>query len=196
MERRQFTREFKLEAVRLIKERGVSYAQASEDLGVYPDDSLAQIPLYWIIEEARACNLAFKVSDPAAVAEIKQAQDKDGRLYDSRAGSGSYYRFGPRRLSRLCYQAFSWATGDEVYVERPKIHETVLRRIKNHAHVYAPIGLPHEYDVVSPEVAPDGCVHFRIDSLPSTSAAETSNTPELSGQAQGRVVGEDSSSGH
>jgi len=32
MERRQFTREFKLEAVRLIKERGVSYAQASEDL--------------------------------------------------------------------------------------------------------------------------------------------------------------------
>jgi transposase-like protein len=36
MERRQFTREFKLEAVRLIKERGVSYVQASEDLGVHP----------------------------------------------------------------------------------------------------------------------------------------------------------------
>jgi transposase len=36
MERRQFTREFKLEAVRLIKERGISYAQASEDLGVHP----------------------------------------------------------------------------------------------------------------------------------------------------------------
>ena len=30
MERRQFTREFKLEAVRLIKQRGVSYAQASK----------------------------------------------------------------------------------------------------------------------------------------------------------------------
>jgi transposase len=36
MERRQFTREFKLEAVRLIKERGVSYARASEDLGIHP----------------------------------------------------------------------------------------------------------------------------------------------------------------
>ena len=35
MERRQFTREFKLEAVRLIKDRGVSYVQASEDLGVH-----------------------------------------------------------------------------------------------------------------------------------------------------------------
>ena len=32
MERRKFTREFKLEAVRLIKERGVSYAQAAQDL--------------------------------------------------------------------------------------------------------------------------------------------------------------------
>ena len=35
MERRKFTREFKLEAARLIKERGVSYAQASQDLRVH-----------------------------------------------------------------------------------------------------------------------------------------------------------------
>ena len=35
MERRKFTREFKLEAVRLITERGVSHAQASRDLGVH-----------------------------------------------------------------------------------------------------------------------------------------------------------------
>src|ERR1700687_2606852 len=35
MERRKFTREFKQEAVRLIKERGVSYSQASYDLGVH-----------------------------------------------------------------------------------------------------------------------------------------------------------------
>src|ERR1019366_82311 len=35
MERRKFTREFKLEAVRLIKERGVSYGQAEQDLSVH-----------------------------------------------------------------------------------------------------------------------------------------------------------------
>jgi transposase len=35
MERRRFTREFKLEAVRLIRDRGVSYAQASQDLKVH-----------------------------------------------------------------------------------------------------------------------------------------------------------------
>ena len=36
MERRKFTREFKLEAVRLIKDRGVSYVQASQELKVHP----------------------------------------------------------------------------------------------------------------------------------------------------------------
>jgi transposase-like protein len=35
MERRKFTRELKLEAVRLIKNRGVSYVQASQDLSVH-----------------------------------------------------------------------------------------------------------------------------------------------------------------
>jgi transposase len=35
MERRKFTREFKFEAVRLIKDRGVSYVRASQDLGVH-----------------------------------------------------------------------------------------------------------------------------------------------------------------
>ena len=34
MGRRQFSREFKLEAVRLVRERGVSVAQASRDLDV------------------------------------------------------------------------------------------------------------------------------------------------------------------
>ena len=35
MARRMFTREFKLEAVRLVRERGVSVAQAARDLGLH-----------------------------------------------------------------------------------------------------------------------------------------------------------------
>lgn len=35
MQRRKFGREFKIEAVRLIKDRGVSVAQASRDLDVH-----------------------------------------------------------------------------------------------------------------------------------------------------------------
>jgi Transposase len=41
MERRKFTREFKCEAVKLIKDRGVSYAQAAEDLGVHTSSDCA-----------------------------------------------------------------------------------------------------------------------------------------------------------
>lgn len=35
MQRRRFSREFKLEAVRLVKDRGVAFAQASRDLDVH-----------------------------------------------------------------------------------------------------------------------------------------------------------------
>ena len=35
MERRTFTREFKLEAVKLIQDRGITMAQAARDLGVH-----------------------------------------------------------------------------------------------------------------------------------------------------------------
>ena len=34
MERRSFSREFKLEAVKLVKERGVTVTQAAKDLGI------------------------------------------------------------------------------------------------------------------------------------------------------------------
>lgn len=35
MERRKFTREFKLEAVKLVTDRGVTVAQAARDLGLH-----------------------------------------------------------------------------------------------------------------------------------------------------------------
>ena len=37
MERRRHGREFKLEAVRLVRERGVTVAQAARDLGLHPN---------------------------------------------------------------------------------------------------------------------------------------------------------------
>jgi transposase len=37
MERRRHGREFKLEAVRLVRERRVTVAQASRDLGIHPN---------------------------------------------------------------------------------------------------------------------------------------------------------------
>jgi Transposase len=52
MERRKFTREFKLEAVKLIKERGVTVAPASRDLGVHGTASrrwLCERSAWWVV---------------------------------------------------------------------------------------------------------------------------------------------------
>ena len=156
--------------------------------GGYPDDSLAQIPLYWIMQEAKACGLTFKTANPEAVAEIKEAQDKDGRLYDSRSGLGSYYRYGPRRISRLYNELFSRTLNDEVYVATPKIHESVFKRIKNNAHVYAPIGIPHNYEVVVNVPKQNGIdADFRIDPLPTQNNG-SANLFELQADAEARVV--------
>jgi uncharacterized protein (DUF2235 family) len=132
--------------------------------GGYPDDSLAYIPLVWMMNEATRCGLRFKSetghppADPDALKSSISKIDKDGRIYDPRAGLGSYYRYGPRKLVQLCNYKYSKKEDDEVTIERPKIHETVFRRIENRAHAYAPVGLPAVYDVVREDgkiVTPD-----------------------------------------
>jgi uncharacterized protein (DUF2235 family) len=122
--------------------------------GGYPDDTLAYIPLVWMLNEAQRCGLKFKSdrgdppADPDAFKHAISMGDKDGRIYDPRAGLGGYYRYGPRKLVQLCKYEYSKKEDDQVTIERPKIHETVFRRIGNHAHAYAPIGLPATYDIV------------------------------------------------
>jgi transposase len=46
MRRRQFGREFKIEAVRLIKDRGVSVAQASRDLDIHENQLRKWVKLF------------------------------------------------------------------------------------------------------------------------------------------------------
>jgi uncharacterized protein (DUF2235 family) len=134
--------------------------------GGYPDDSLAYIPLFWMMTEAQRCGLKFKsdyaghaqplppgavIADPDTFKNVVSKRDKDGRIYDPRKGLGGYYRYGPRKLVQLCNVKYSKKEDDEVLIERPKIHESVFRRLRNYAHAYAPIGLPPLYDVVTDE---------------------------------------------
>src|ERR1700730_8300830 len=120
--------------------------------GGYPDDSLAHVPLCWIMAEAQDCGLRYKTrppADPDAMANRKAARDQDGRLYDSRHGLAGYYRYGPRKIYDLCHMRFSQRRDDEVEIDIPKIHESALRRIATEAHPYAPIGSPAKYAVVT-----------------------------------------------
>ncbi|WP_271609873.1 MULTISPECIES: DUF2235 domain-containing protein [unclassified Bradyrhizobium] len=124
--------------------------------GGYPDDSLAYIPLYWIMKEAQGHGLNFKTvpnqptnPDPDMMAFAEWHRDKDGRLYDSRNGLGGYYRYGPRRIEDLSRVRFSWRKGDRVENGPPTIHETAILRARQGAHRYAPIGIPEDYQVLS-----------------------------------------------
>jgi uncharacterized protein (DUF2235 family) len=61
--------------------------------GGYPDDALAYLPMYWIMDQARLNGLAFKEApkaEPDAILRVRSSRDKDGRLYDSRSGLGGY----------------------------------------------------------------------------------------------------------
>ena len=132
--------------------------------GGYPDDSLAYLSLYWIMEEAKKTDLSFKTTvpprypegvaappafDPDVVVHARSTRDKDGRLYNSRNGFGGYYRYGPRKIEELNDMSFSSDPKDYVKITKAKIHESVIKRAKSGAHAYAPIGIPSSYDVMS-----------------------------------------------
>ena len=116
--------------------------------GGYPEDSIAQISLVWIMTEARKCGLDFKAAVEASPQTHKYsitAQDKDGRIYDPRSGFGGYYRYGPRDILALSRDLLSRKGGTGL----PRIHESALKRIQNYAHSYAPSGIPGEYEIVT-----------------------------------------------
>ena len=118
--------------------------------GGYPDDALAYIPLYWIMREAHERGIKFKEPplDPDAFKRAASARDKDGRKYNSRAGIAGYYRYGPRKIADLCNMRVSIRKDDTVLIEMPKVHETVLLRVRSKGDAYAPVGLPSRYAVV------------------------------------------------
>jgi len=121
--------------------------------GGYPDDSLANVSLSWMLAEAEAAGLTFKKTpkaDPDALISTDSAKDKDGRLYDSRSGLGGYYRYSPRKIQEF-YDAMPRELDKDnkpLPAPLPKIHESVFGRIRVGAHIYAPSGLPKKYEIV------------------------------------------------
>ncbi|WP_449432617.1 DUF2235 domain-containing protein [Pseudomonas putida] len=106
--------------------------------GGYPDDSLSYVPLQWIMNEANRCGLRFK---EAIWDELRALSDETGPLYDSRKGIASYYAYNPRRMETVNHSA-------GVCVARAKVHESVLRRIRDDPQGYAPSVLSEDFDVV------------------------------------------------
>jgi uncharacterized protein (DUF2235 family) len=107
--------------------------------GGYPDDSLSHVSLCWMIGEAQKKGLKF---DAAAVAQIKSVSSPYGRIYNSRAGFGAYYRYDPRRLDPP-------TDSQGASIPFPKVHSSVFWRIAYGSDSYAPLNLPRHMRVVS-----------------------------------------------
>ncbi len=116
--------------------------------GGYPDDSLSHTPLAWMAGEAWKRGLRFRAALCGTEGRIPHEWIARGvvgaPMNDSRRGLGVYYRYHPRPIERLCHDSHA-----DVYVARPKIHESVLERIRHDVDGYAPVTLPERYAVVT-----------------------------------------------
>ena len=102
--------------------------------GGYPDDTLSSAPLAWMVFEAKAADLQFH---QLALEQIRVRTTPFGKMYDSRAGLGSFYRYQPRSVR------YDSAAGDV-----PVVHESVVFRMATGFQGYAPIALPQQVKVV------------------------------------------------
>jgi uncharacterized protein (DUF2235 family) len=103
--------------------------------GGYPVDQMACVSLDWMMEKAAHCGLRFN----NLASDYKRDADVQGRMYDSRAGMGIFYRYRPRDLKPICLGAG---------ITTPKIHASVLQRILARTAGYAPTGIPADFDVI------------------------------------------------
>ena len=101
--------------------------------GSYQRAGLANVTFDWMLENTDG--LIFK---DGVLESAKADANVNGRMYDSRHGFASYYRYHPREITKLCEEA-----GTKV-----KIHESVIRRLRLRTANYTPTSLPENFAVV------------------------------------------------
>lgn len=104
--------------------------------GGYPKQGMALVALDWMMAEAGRKGLRFVKPD---LEYIDSRRDVHGKLYDSRAGFGVYYRWRPRDIKAL---------SDQHNVRRIKVHISAIERAAFGSQGYAPLNIPHNCEVV------------------------------------------------
>ena len=136
--------------------------------GGCPDDGLAYVPMQWMMDEARGRGLRFFRRH---VREVDERADPHGKIYDSRSGLAGYYRYGPRCGAELCNDE-----EHQVFVARPKLHESALSRISEHRVPYAPVAVVADYALYGrrnrnwallPSIEPSPDAQARMDDMKS-----------------------------
>jgi hypothetical protein len=114
----------------------VWFAGVHSDVGGgYPEDGLAHIPLVWMIDRMAAAAVLAS-STPLRLAE--GAVDRFSSracafepIHDSRAGLGTFYRYGPRIFDK-----------HSPAEKMPVVHPSVVEKMRVGANLYVPLTLP------------------------------------------------------
>lgn len=104
--------------------------------GGYPKQGMALVALDWMMAEAQRKGLRFVQRD---LDYVEDRRDVHGKLYDSRAGFGVYYRWQPRDLRKLSARH---------QVRRIKVHLSAIERAAFGSQGYAPLNIPHDCEIV------------------------------------------------
>ncbi len=106
--------------------------------GGYPKHGMSLVSLDWMMSKAEQAGLRFIDHDRGLYRHRRNVTDK---LYDSRSGAGVYYRYKPRDIGgEFC---------KEYHIITPKIHNSVIERIKQRTEGYAPGNIPFKGEFVS-----------------------------------------------
>ena len=107
--------------------------------GGYPEDQLSLVPLDWMISQLKPTGVRL---NSTLVTELATDRSAFARIYDSRAGLASYYRYSPRVVD------MGTRDGQDV---RPVVHGSVVVRMATGSDSYAPISLPSKFNVLAPD---------------------------------------------
>jgi uncharacterized protein (DUF2235 family) len=130
--------------------RQVWFPGAHADVGGgYPDDGLSYVALCWMIGEAADKGLRF---EPNIVAAYRAVATPTGRIYDSRAGLGAFWRYQPRNVEALMNAGDTPPVAGRVIT--PLVHHSVITRMAYGNDGYAPISLPRKVEVLPPDGPP------------------------------------------
>lgn len=134
--------------------------------GGYPKHGMSLVSLDWMMAEAEVAGLRFIAEDRKFILDHQDVHDK---LYDSREGLGTLYRWEPRNIERLCRESNSLP---------PKIHISVFERMDFGTGGYAPGNIPDTFDVVATRTDP-----FGLSKVPALNTIfKPSNKPSSSGE--------------
>ncbi|MFZ6648463.1 DUF2235 domain-containing protein [Undibacterium sp. TJN25] len=108
--------------------------------GGYPEDQLSLVSFDWMVSQLRGTGLRL---DSAVLKNFAEDRSAYARIYDSRSGVASYYRYAPRSLEMGC------DINKKPIV--PTVHGSVVMRMAYGSDAYAPISLPSTFNVLAPD---------------------------------------------